>query len=415
MQLSRVLSKLTASSAVAVCALALAACSTPSRSAATHSAKSVSSSASSLSKSAKYHGPVRVHQPPAEVCPKSPVVPQAPAAAAWDATNAPVTVKTAADGWSLQAAGAPLGAVAAELARATGKPLWAGGQGANVPIWARLENQEIEAIVERLASATGTEAVEDGVGYLFVHPQQAVEMRRADRAMRMQLAPIEMRIIEAEQPAQVAPLLAWAALGCRGDLTSVPSRGWLIARETRQQMEDFDKLLDWATSEEDAKLDGKFALDRRITFGVADAHASTCQPVVPPDDVGGRPVGEVVVSSVTGDVVVGCGGDRRIHAPDKLTLTGNTLRALGVQKLEANVYASPEVRRDHPAKTRAKTLQLHAFESTNPSEIAQIVRTQFTEVHTFVYQPRSALLVAADKDLMPQVASLIDEYEEAAE
>ncbi len=145
--------------------------------------------------------------------------------------DAKLEIKAGPKGVMLESEGANAGRVLAGLAAATKKSIRVPTSHAWVPIYASVKEKDADALLLEVAEAAGLVLeTKDGelVGEDAGHKHMMEMAKKQHEHMSM---PVDSRVIVAKHPTETARVIASTLLSCRGHVTAVPSKGWVVVTD----------------------------------------------------------------------------------------------------------------------------------------------------------------------------------------
>lgn len=161
-----------------------------------------------------------------------------------DKNDSKLEVKASAKGIALESEGAPAGRVLAGIAAASKKAIHVPLTHAWVPIYASVKEKDGEALLQQVAEAAGLK-LENKNGEWTAEDAHAHHMREMSAKAHEHLAqPIDSRVIAAKHPTDVARVIAGTLLSCRGHVTAVPAKGFVVVTDLAQVGERAQAVID---------------------------------------------------------------------------------------------------------------------------------------------------------------------------
>jgi hypothetical protein len=145
--------------------------------------------------------------------------------------DAKLEIKAGPKGVALESEGANAGRVLAGLAAATKKAIHIPTSHAWVPIYASVKEKDAEALLNEVAESAGL-VLELKDGELVGEDAGKKHMMEMGKKQHEHMSlPVDSRVIVAKHPTETARVIASTLLSCRGHVTAVPSKGWVVVTD----------------------------------------------------------------------------------------------------------------------------------------------------------------------------------------
>jgi hypothetical protein len=145
--------------------------------------------------------------------------------------DAKLEIKASPKGVALESEGANAGRVLAGLAAATKKAIRIPTSHAWVPIYASVKEKDAEALIAEVAESAGL-VLELKDGELVGEDAGKKHMMEMGKKQHEHMSmPLDSRVIVAKHPTETARVIASTLLSCRGHVTAVPSKGWVVVTD----------------------------------------------------------------------------------------------------------------------------------------------------------------------------------------
>lgn len=288
--------------------------------------------------------------------------------------DAPLQVVLSDGRLTLDAQGAFAGRVLSALAGVGDESLFSMGRGAQVRIYAHVEDADRREVMRSVALSAGLVLVERNEVLEAIDPDEAVGRERRERARSICMGPTETRLIPTEHPLEVGRVVSEIMLSCRGRIVASPTRGAVMVTDLAVRVDRIEALI---LALERQQPGGGFARfqaseERRSSYGVPDHWLPACDlvgdsaPSVPPGTVNaeGHAVGSLlraVAARSDSNVVVGCGGERAVffNATPNQALS-EVAGVVDLESLNEMTFTSAEIAR--AARLRRLSTQRERYE-----------------------------------------------------
>ncbi len=305
---------------------------------------------------------------------------------------------------TLEVRGARLGRVLEEISRRTDQAIVGVGAPADVRVWATVRQpRPWRVLIEQLATSVG--------GYVVDHGDVMSVVDEASWHARQQamtsLAPIDTGVFPSQAPEEDMAILAELALGCQGRMVWRRGDDEVYVSDRSSRHAQSMKLVEWL---EDPSAEPLTLEPRTRPYA---PKALTCEESgAPSDDTLGAAMLEAAAAARQ-ELIVGCGGARRISAVRTSKSTPEALaRATGLSApSQDGVWASAEafsVRRIEAGPKPVNGVAVSRYVSEDPERDVVFVRAMFPEVRAVASVRRGVILVMTTQSGHRAVKALLE-------